>query len=105
MSFVIKVLSFADGTPSPAGGMLLRSFDPEKFNGRGFLITTIYPAEALRFATAAEAFVFWRQSPKCKPLDERGKANRPMCAYSVEFFDIDARDGGMGESGVHHVFN
>ena len=88
--FVIVVEAFANGTPCPLAGQYVKSFDFEADNGIGFLETTFNLDEALTFTDFGEAFMFWKQSPKCKPFREDGKPNRPLTCTTVSILTQDA---------------
>lgn len=59
--------------------------------GRGSVTFTDEVADALTFTTMAEAFNFWRQQSRSVPLRPDGRANRPMCAFSVWIEEVPAR--------------
>lgn len=75
----------ARGNATPYDGQFLASFDFEAHGGRGEITTTPDEAQAKRFATAVEAFAFYRTSPTCRPLRADGKPNRPLTATNWEF--------------------
>lgn len=88
MTAVIRCRGLAgttvDHTPPPPDGAYLASFDPEYAGGRGYAAWTTDPAKAMRFETVLEAFDYWRQPSRVRPVRDDGLPNRPLCAYSVE---------------------
>ena len=63
----------------------LKSYDPEFADGRGKIEWTDDRAEALVFADFGAAYETYGAVPRCHPLRDDGKPNRPLTAYSVEF--------------------
>lgn len=84
----------ADGRPLPGDGQYLKAFDFEANGGQGAIILTSDLSKARVFADFAEAFEFYRRSPKCKPLREDGRPNRPLTAANWEFVGVDAIRAG-----------
>lgn len=88
MSYRLLVIDQVGGTITRQKQAKLPTFveayDPEAFDGRGFVDFTDDPARAIHFATQAEAIEFWRQVPKSRPVREDGRPNRPLMAFSVE---------------------
>lgn len=90
MPFRIRIERLGDGKATPLGGKFVCTFDPEPHGGRGNLTVTANPFEALAFATMEDAIRFWRQTSKTVPVRHDGKPNRPLTAYTVEFFETPA---------------
>ncbi len=61
-------------------GQFLKDFDFEAGDGRGLIDMTPDLAEAKVFPTMADAIEFRNRVPKCKPVREDGKPNRPLTA-------------------------
>jgi len=92
MSFVIKYLEVAghltmNKYPPPAGSMV-RMYDPDANDGLGDVLFTLNPKLALKFDTQTEAYEFWMQTSKVRPLRNDGLPNRPLTAFSVEIAPI-----------------
>jgi len=89
---------FSDNFPPDqrVRGMWLKDADIERFNGRGAIVFTDDPAQAMTFGTAKEAFEYTMQSPKCHPVRSTdGLPNRPLRAYTtmMEIFNDDRSSG------------
>jgi hypothetical protein len=85
MSVVIRLVAPAGGFRAPeVEGAWLKSFTPNGHGGRGDLVVTHDPAEAQRFADAAEAWKLWGATA-APPFDRRpdGKPNRPLTAWTI----------------------
>ena len=67
----------------------IESADVEAFEGRGDATLTKDIKRAKRFETQAEAFEFWRQQSKTRPLRGDGEPNRPLTAFNVTFETIE----------------
>lgn len=90
MSAVVMVqCGAADGRPLPGDGQYLASFEFEAFGGQGEIALTPNLANAKRFPSAAEAFVFYRTSPQCRPTRPDGRPNRPLTAANWELRPVD----------------
>ena len=96
MSYGIRIVQYVgptDSSTAPAGevfftarsmeGMWLVRCDVDAYDGRGKLDTTVDPNNAARFATMAEAMLYYRRQSSVQPLRADGKPNRPLTAYSV----------------------
>ena len=92
MSVVIRAVMFANGTPCPIAGQFLKSMDFEAYNGRGYAEWTDDLSKALRFATNGDAWEFWVTVPKCKPIREDGRPNKPLTSTTIEIFDPDIHE-------------
>lgn len=79
MKLTIRVLS-ADDDESSA---YVREFDPDANEGRGHVGLTGDPKKAKTFGSQREAWEFWRQQSKVRPLRPDGKPNRPLTAFSI----------------------
>jgi len=88
---IIRIIENAAGLPCPEAGMYVRSMDFEALAGRGFLTCTAHPAEALEFASPAEALSFYQTTPKNHPrrLWDR-RPNRPLTTYTIELVALPA---------------
>lgn len=74
--------------PTPFDGQFLLSFDFEADGGRGLIDMTTDQDQAKRFADMAEAVAFYQTSPKCKPVRDDGRPNRPLTATNWEFLTL-----------------
>jgi len=96
MSYGIRIVQYVgptDSSPAPAGevfftpqslaGMWVVRCDVDAYSGRGKLDATVDPDNAARFATMAEAMLYYRRQSTVQPLRADGKPNRPLTAYSV----------------------
>lgn len=64
MRYLIRLVGLASGEPSEDDAGYLRLLqEAAGGNGRGYLATTADPTRALVFASAQEAFEFWRSGP------------------------------------------
>jgi hypothetical protein len=101
MSFVLYIVGPAFGGPSDLDGQYVRTFDPNAREGRGTLTGTPDRDQALKFKDAGDAFAYWRQQSKVRPLRPDGRPNRPLTAYHIEIFDERMEPlFGLGESGT-----
>jgi hypothetical protein len=82
-TYVIRAIAFANGTHCPHADQWLESFDHEAFNGRGHGEFTSDIADAMHFATSAEAFQFWGKQSSKRPRRPDGKPNKPLTALTV----------------------
>ena len=87
MSYVIRLVALDD---HPVG-QWLKSYDPEAHGGEGAAEGTFDLAEALRFPTAGEALLCWRQVPNAKPVRSDGRPNRPLTAFTVEIVPVEVK--------------
>lgn len=85
---VIRMQGFANGAPCPHAGQYLKSFDFDAHDGRGYGEFCVKPRHAKIFASAKDAFEFWRTASKVKPLREDGEPNRPLTAANVSIEEI-----------------
>jgi hypothetical protein len=82
--WVIRIEGMANGAPTMARGQFVSEFHASANQGRGDLVLSRNPANAMRFPTKRAAFECWQQ--QCRPPYDRrrdGKPNRPMTAYTV----------------------
>jgi len=88
-STVMQLLGMPDGSPTPYDGQYLKHFDFEAYNGVGLISMTPDLSEAKKFMDIGEALQYYRTSPKCRPLREDGKPNRPLTATNWTFQQAD----------------
>lgn len=62
--------------------------DEQALPGSGKATFTPNIAEAKRFADMAEMHAFYVRIPRCRPLRDDGKPNRPMTGYSWQIVDV-----------------
>jgi hypothetical protein len=62
-------------------GEFLKNFVFEANDGQGELVTTPQPEDAKRFSSAGEGILYMQTIPKCRPVREDGRCNRPMTNY------------------------
>lgn len=76
-----------EASPDQAIGAFewLAEYDPDRFEGRGFVRWTFDPAEALSFASMTEAIYFAMTISDRLPVRADGKPNRPLTAFHLEF--------------------
>lgn len=74
------LLKIIDGA---GAGKFVKTYDPDANDGRGLLVGTFDPDEAIRFDGAVAALEFWRQQSTVRPLRPDGKPNRPLTAATV----------------------
>ena len=81
---IIQCVAYADGRRAAAEGLYLKSYDPDANEGKGRIVWTASLGEAARFATAADAWVCWRQQSTVRPTRPwDGRPNRPATQFSV----------------------
>lgn len=91
---VIRVLKIAGkvrgGTPQNGHpeGQFLRYCDLEAHGGLGEVQLTPIAEDAMHFADAAEALIYYQRRSKLKPDRPDGKPNRPLTAFTVEIIDL-----------------
>lgn len=84
-ALLIVSMGWAGGGPDGSEGQYLAEFEPDAFNGRGFVRWTLDKAKAMRFADLWEATRCWQTQSAAVPLRDDGHPNRPLTAYSVTF--------------------
>lgn len=84
MSIVIRILSYADGSPCKYSGEYVREYDPDGADGRGFISTTDDPDDAMQFQNEHRAFAFWKMQSSVRPFRSDGHPNRPLTAFTIE---------------------
>jgi hypothetical protein len=62
-------------------------YDPDYMGGLGRVWSCVDSRVAVQFQDYLNAFEFWRQTSKAKPVREDGKPNRPLTAFTVSIFD------------------
>lgn len=85
MTYLIKIISLANGASTQAAGQFILSFDPNANHGRGALEFTSDPRLAKPFPDQRAAFTFWKTESTVKPVREDGQPNRPLTAYNCLF--------------------
>ncbi|HEY6415281.1 MAG TPA: hypothetical protein VIX41_03555 [Acidimicrobiales bacterium] len=73
-------------TAGPGGspdGQLLRSYDPEAHDGRGWADWTLLESEAITFPTPDEAWRYIMREPTARPRRPDGRPNRPLTAFHL----------------------
>jgi hypothetical protein len=83
MSFVLQIVGFANGEPCPHAGHYVESFDHDASEGHGFGVFTPDIRGAMQFATAGEAWDFWRRQSRVNRWRPDGRPNRPLTASTV----------------------
>lgn len=91
MTAIIQLVGLASGEPSAFDGQYLVEYDPTRSgrdpHGRVMLahvVTTPDPADARRFADAAEAYGVWT-APSGLPYPR----NAPLTAYTIALLPVD----------------
>jgi len=67
---------------------MIRHYDPEGHSGFGDVLFTMRVDKAIKFNTAEEAYKFWLQIPKNRPVRDDGLPNRPLTAFTVEVVQL-----------------
>lgn len=88
MSYVIKALEFANGSPCPHAGKYLHSFDFDALDGIGYGTFVRDAESAMAFETKQSAFAFWKTTSKVRPTRADGQPNRPLTALSAEIVEV-----------------
>lgn len=81
------------GQTLPGDGQYLKHMDFEAFNGQGQITLTPNLDEAKKFGSFVEAWEYWRTVPKCKPIRDDLRPNRPLTAANWEFKQLDVTAG------------
>jgi len=89
MTYVMRCWGFANGAPCPFVGWYLLSCDFEAHGGRAEVNCTPQITKAMTFETVHAAVQFYQTSPRCKPMREDGRPNRPLSCMHVEFISLD----------------
>ena len=71
------------GHHCPHAGQYLEAFYHDLPDGLGYGKFTSDPKKAKRFASRADAMVFWNTQSTVKPLRADGQPNKPLTALSV----------------------
>lgn len=86
MSYGIRLVALANGRSAPgAEGGWVKSFTPNGNGGRGDLVVTHEPSEALRLPDAGAAWALYGSVAE-PPFHRRpgdGKPNRPLTAWTI----------------------
>jgi hypothetical protein len=85
---VIRMEGFINGTPMPHRGQYLKSFDFEAHDGAGEGEFVPKARDAKIFASAVDAFEFWRTVSRVKPKREDGEPNRPLTCANVAILEV-----------------
>lgn len=101
MSYVIKIMGYADDQPSPYDGRYVKDYDPDGFGGQGLIDTTENPREALQFPNPTRACDLYQSRSTVRPYRQDGGPNRPMSAFHIEIESIDGGLGGQIEARSH----
>lgn len=88
MSFLIRIVAAADGTPCPEAGCYVRQYTPDGYDGRGRMIATARRELARLYPDAVAAWADWRRVSATHPRRPDGKPNRPLTAYTVELVQV-----------------
>lgn len=86
MSVIIRIewLGGHVGSASIHTGQYVVSFDPDAYDGRGYLVTTKDKRKALRFDSPSAAMTFYQRQSTVHPLRKSdGRPNRPLTAFTV----------------------
>jgi hypothetical protein len=68
----------------PDAGRYLRAYDPDAREGRGEILVSETPEEALKFDSVMELWALWKTASTVHPIRlSDGKPNRPLTAYSI----------------------
>jgi len=94
MRTVLQVQGLPNGEPTAWDGEYVKDFDFEYLDGRGLLTSTPDVKEAMVFENAEKAIEFWRTQPKCKPMRNDGRPNRPLTATNIAFCRVD-KEGNL----------
>jgi len=86
--FILRIIRRADGAKSHAGGLYVKSFDPNAIDGQGHVVLCKNPVEAVAFADKESAVHYWEQPSTAKPTRADGKPNRPMTVFTVEIIPL-----------------
>lgn len=89
MSFVIQIISNADGMPCNISNCYLKTFDPEGGGGQGIIEVTRLKKQAMKFNTQQECFEVWQKQSKTLPLRPDGKPNKPLTAFNISFVPLE----------------
>lgn len=81
---LLKIVNRADTGDQPPVPLYVRSADFEGDEGRGTIVLTTVPGDAMQFENAIDAMEFWRTESKTVPVRPDGRPNRPLTAYTVE---------------------
>jgi hypothetical protein len=73
-------------------GAYLASYNPEGNDGQGDAAWTRDPAQAMVFASAAEAFERYQAVPANRPVRADGQPNRPLTALAIELVPVSGQD-------------
>ena len=86
MKYGIKIIGLAGyitkGDYSVMEGQWVQTVNVDAYNGRGEARGTLDPRKAMAFDTTTEAFIFWNQQSKVRPLRPDGRPNKPLTAFS-----------------------
>jgi hypothetical protein len=81
----IRIIHLANGRPSSADGMWVKSYTPDGFGGRGDLVLTENKHQAKVYPDAVAAMEDWKRVSSTHPTRPGdGKPNRPMTAFTIE---------------------
>lgn len=84
---VLRIVGLAGPVVSSSSigmvGLYVKSFFAEAHGGRGNLVATADPEEALRFPDLAAALRFYQRVPINRPTRPDGEPNKPLTAFHI----------------------
>lgn len=80
MPVIVQCMGSASGARLGVEGQWLKGYDLERHGGIGWVDFTKDRAQAMRFDDLAAFHAVYKSSPKCKPIREDGRPNRPLTA-------------------------
>jgi hypothetical protein len=88
MSYIVRVIASADGSPNPHSGRYVVRWDPHSAFGTLKLISTVNPEEARRFFDAAEVHREWTQVSDVQVYRPDAQLNRPLTGITIEMVKL-----------------
>lgn len=92
----IWIIAGADGRPVKGW---LSAYDPDSNDGQGDVQVTRDAGLAKRFGSVMEAWDYWRQQSKIRPVRHDQQPNRPLTAFTIELRPIE--DGPVAGRGTN----
>ena len=81
MTFVVKIY---ENRNMQGPFYYLVEYDPNGYDGMGWLETSSRLEEAKEFENVVDAFMLFRMVSRTHPVRQDGKPNRPLTAYTTE---------------------
>lgn len=84
----IRIVTGANGMPTPHDGRYLFSYNPDTVYGDLAMVSTPDLGKARRFTDLSAAHDLWAAVSQRQPVRPDGRPNRPITGLTVEIIEI-----------------